>query len=216
MTAGSQIAGSANGLFDDDTLARTHAVRADRQSESLFRGRALEIICLAVALFLWGTSYKVSRFHPNPAAHTQLRVARCWLVPRTGEQTLALVAHLQPTPAQGDHASLVQSAADVFLAVPLLSFPTNHIALSAGLRAGLRPRDFAAWDCAIPPFRKRRAEGWGTHFQCLIEKWDTQPGRGSTWLETRAMSRWVLTDWTRGERELRAWKGIRVWRAARW
>jgi len=110
LTAGSQIAGSANGLFDDDTLARTHAVRADRQSESLFRGRALEIICLAVALFLWGTSYKVSRFHPNPAAHTQLRVARCWLVPRTGEQTLALVAHLQPTPAQGDHASLVQSA----------------------------------------------------------------------------------------------------------
>lgn len=110
MTAGSQVAGTRSASFDDDMRARPRMVLANGRSESLFRGRALEIVCLAVALVLWGTSYKVSRFHLNPAAHTQLRVARCWLVPRTAEQTLAQVAHLQPAPAQGDHAAPVQSA----------------------------------------------------------------------------------------------------------
>jgi hypothetical protein len=67
-------------------------------------------VCLAFVLFLWGTSYKVSRFHPNPVPHAKMRLANCWVVPRTNEQALARVAHLQTTQAQGDYAAVAPGA----------------------------------------------------------------------------------------------------------
>lgn len=111
MTAGNQNAGNEYARFVGDGAARPEVerravtVRQDGRSESLFHGRAFEIVCLAFVLFLWGTSYKVSRFHPNPVPHAKMRLANCWVVPRTNEQALARVAHLQTTQAQGNYAA---------------------------------------------------------------------------------------------------------------
>lgn len=50
--------------------------------EQLFRLRALQFVALAIAVFLWGFSYKISLYHSHPTPASRNSVAKLWLTQR--------------------------------------------------------------------------------------------------------------------------------------
>ena len=62
---------------------RNPAEGATQPAEPILSVRLFVYLSLAIAVFLWGTTYKLSLYHHHPRHSAQVKVAKFWLGPRS-------------------------------------------------------------------------------------------------------------------------------------